>query len=373
MSQHYSKRVKDELGRLDRQAGDGSVHESDADLIHGFLDYLDAIDRADSTKFQYCSRLRTLSKRAEIPIAEHTQQEMQDLMDSMATGNHPDVKDEGVKVTNWKIALQKLDGYELLAFDPSEIEVSDDLGRDLSPEDLLTQDDVDALLDSCGPDLRMKALIAWGLATGQRLDAIRTVKLKHIEIIGEVGNIQLNEEEGALKGASGTIPLLWAKSYVEDWIDIHPDGDNPEAALFCGDPRLGNNPGVETRNGDYSLTDPLHPRTIRGRLHDIAERAGVEPEKRVYPHLLRHSAVTRMVLDGLPRQQIVSLVGWSGDTTEFDTYQTLADELRNDSIREAMGLPTSDRETPVIGQPTLDRCPRYRDRGSRLLDTNDGR
>lgn len=358
MSTHYSERLTDELDRLDRQADGGDVDEEDAEMIREFVTHLDALDSADSTKFQYCSRLRTLSKRAEKPIPEHSTQEMQDLFNSMATGDHPDVKDDGVKVANWKTPLRKLKGSQHLSCDPEDIEVSDDLGRELEPSDLLTQGDIDALMDACGTDLRYKALIAWGLATGQRLDAIRTVKIKHVSFEGDVGEIQLNDEDGALKGASGSVPLLWAKPFVRDWLDVHPYPDDPDAALFCGDPRISS----ETRNGNYDTRDPLHPRSIRGRLHDLAERAGVEPGKNVYPHLFRHSAITRMVLEGIPQQQIVSLVGWSGDSTQFGTYASLADELRNDSLRESMGLPTSDSDVVVIGQPTLDRCPKCGDR-----------
>lgn len=361
MSQHYSMRLRDEIDRLGRQTASGDVFTRDCRMITEFVDKrLTADDAADSTKFQYCSRLRTLSKRAEKPIPEYDQQEMQDLMDSMATGDHPDVKDDGVKVANWITALCKLRHSVALGFDPDNIEASDDLGRDLSADDLLTQQEVDALLDACGPDLRYKALIAWGLATGQRLDAIRTVKLRHVSFDGQVGEIRLNEAEGALKGHGGSVPLLWAKPYVRDWLEIHPDPDNPDAALFCGDPRLGEH--YNARTGNFDMTDPLHPRSIRGRLHDLAERAGIEPGKNVYPHLFRHSAITRMILNDVPRQQIISLVGWSGDTTQFETYQTLADELRNDALRRNMGLPTSATEQAVIGQPTLDRCPKCNDK-----------
>jgi hypothetical protein len=68
-----------------------------------------------------------------------------------------------------------------------------------------------------------------------------------------------------------------------------------------------------------------------------------------------------MVLEGLNEQKIKMIAGWSADSSEFETYVTLSDELSNDSIREDLGLPTSG-DVPVLGRPTLQECPECHDR-----------
>jgi len=68
-----------------------------------------------------------------------------------------------------------------------------------------------------------------------------------------------------------------------------------------------------------------------------------------------------MVLEGLSEQQIKNIVGWAPDSSQFGTYVTLADDLTNDSIREQLGLPTTEQNV-VIGRPTLEECPNCGDK-----------
>jgi hypothetical protein len=98
----------------------------------------------------------------------------------------------------------------------------------------------------------------------------------------------------------------------------------------------------------------MHDQTIRDHINRIADRAGIG--KNVYPHLFRHTAITRLALEDLSEQKIKQTVDWDGDSSQFSTYVTLADELTNDSIREKLGYPTSPGGTPIIGKPTIDRC-----------------
>lgn len=334
--------------QLDKvESEDDRIHETDREPIKQFLE-AEQGRKADSTVAQYAVNLRTLSRRSPVPLIEASPDDMQSLLDDLASGNHPDVKDDGIQVQPHASALSRFGSYHDRAFEYSEFEFEPSRGRDLSPDDLLYKEDVDALLDACGMDVRYKALITWGLATGQRLDAIRTVRIEHIEWDGPAGDITLNVEEGALKGASGSVPMFWAKHYIREWLEVHPFPDDPEAALFVPDPRINGNMGADVSR------DPMAQSTIRHKLNTLQERSGID--KNLYPHLLRHCAATRMALEGLPEQQIKSIMNWSGDSSQFDTYVTLANKLRNDSIRESMGLPTSDTEKVILGKPTLKGC-----------------
>lgn len=349
-----STRLATEQERLGRYTREGKIWVRDAAVISRFVANEMSVGKADSTVFQYGTRLRTLSKRASKPFVDMSGEEMQSLLSSMESGEHPDVKDDGIDASQYQKVLQRLRHHTELGYDVDELDVSASSGRNLSPNDLLFQQDVDDLLNACGTDTRYKALITWALASGQRLDAIRTVRLKHISWDGAVGEIQLNEEEGALKGQSGSIPMFWAKHYVRQWLFDHPYTDSegrPEdhdAGLFCPDPRM------QDPAGRTDPRSPLQQATIRSRLRTFRDRAGLD--KHVYPHLFRHCAGTRMVLNGLSEQKIKSVMGWAGESGQFNTYVTLADQLRNDSLRADMGLPTSDSGHPTIGKPTLDKC-----------------
>lgn len=351
----YKQELRDELGRLSTNTEDGEIAESDRERILSLAEH-EAGQYTATTVRGHVGYLRTTAQRGDIPLTEHDVDSLTSLLDSFRNGSHPDVKDDGIGVRNYQKALRVFYRYhdDLGIADPMEIDLDDQQGRELQPEDLLYRKDVDAMLQATH-NIRNRAFITLALATGQRIDALRTFRLKHITMDGNTMDIRLNEEEAALKGASGTIPLLWAKHYVREWYESHPYRDDPEAALFCPlpDGRGLNDPNAEAK-------EPMHKESWRGILNRIADRAGLE--KKVYPHLFRATAITRMATQSIGDQAIKNLVGWSEDSSQFSTYVALADELSNDTIRQDLGLPTSESGVPVVGRPTLEECPNCGDR-----------
>jgi integrase/recombinase XerD len=346
-------KIETQRNRLKEATEAGDVAERDAELIDEYLTYIEG-QKAETTCGNHAFYLNKMAERSATSLADATLADLNETLDSMKGGTHPDVKDEGIGIGNYQATLRVFYRYhDHLGIDPEAIDIERSEGRDLSPSDLLYQDEIDDLLHACFENARDRAFIALALATGQRLDAIRTLRLKHIKTNGSTMEIELNEEEGALKGASGTKPLLWAKHYVRPWYESHPYKDNPESALFCAtDKAVLNRETVEP-------AQPMHPATFRRILVKRAEKAGID--KRVWPHLLRHCAITRMVSEGLSEQQIKQIAGWAGDSSEFDTYVNLADNLNNDAIRNELGYPETGTNV-VIGRPTLNECPECGDR-----------
>jgi integrase/recombinase XerD len=343
-----------QLNRLEEEVADDAVSEQDYELIDEYINWIYG-QKADTTVGNHSFYLRKMANRMPVPLADAELEDLNDTLDALKGGTHPDVKDEGIGVGNYQATLRVFYRYhDHLGVEPEKIEIERSGGRDLGPEDLLYQEDVDDLLHACFENSRDRAFIALALATGQRLDALRTLRLRHIER-GPNGtmSITLNEEEGALKGASGAKPLLWSKQYVREWVDNHPYSGDGDAAVFCA---LDNS---VLKREDVEPAEPMDDSAFRRILTTRAEKAGIQ--KNVYPHLLRHCAITRMVLEGLSEQQIKNIVGWAPDSSEFATYVTLADELSNDSVRRQLGYPDSGAEV-IVGRPTLEDCPNCGDR-----------
>jgi integrase len=360
----YAKKFRRDLERLK----ESDIAQKDKEAILDLVDWKRADDAAVSSLHQYVQNLMLIARRADTPLMDMSEADLQDLFIQFANGTHPDVKDDGVSLQAYQIAMRNFvkvhdTDYSDLprrhdeGYDMHPLTITDVPGRDIEPEDLLYQEEIDALLDACGMDVRYKAMVAWGLASGQRLDALRTVRVGDVEWSGPTGDIRLNTTDGQLKGNSGKVPLLWAKHYLQDWLDVHPfkDADDfEEKYIFCADPRM------KGANGDRNGDVPLDGSTIRKRLKVLANRANLD--KRVYPHLLRHTAITRMVVEGLSEQQVKKIVGWDPDSSQFGTYVHLAEELSNDSIRKTLGLPTSNETNrPLLGMPKLIRCPECED------------
>lgn len=55
-------------------------------------------------------------------------------------------------------------------------------------------------------------------------------------------------------------------------------------------------------------------------------------KKRIYPHLLRHSFCTQLLTDGVPIEQVATIMGHASTETTFTTYTHLADN----TVRRAM-------------------------------------
>lgn len=352
VSHSFPDLVDEQLELLEEQAEAGEIDGADVEAIRQFVPH-DVARVKDGTVRNHLTVIRTAAARSLTwsgrPLVDLDLDELGELLDSFKNGAHPDVKDEGIGVSNYQKGLRVFYRFHDLGIDPDDVEIEEQGGRNLQPDDLLFQDDVDTIMTGL-LNLRDRALFTLMLATGQRLDAVRTLRLKHVSMDGRTMDVRLNEEEGRLKGANGKKPLLWSKHYVREWVEAHPYAGDGEAAVFCALPDGRGMHGVP----DGEEREPLKGQTIRDILTRAADRSGLE--KRVYPHLLRSTAITRMVLEDLSEQKIKRVVGWSPDSSQFMTYVALADELTNDSIRESLGLPTSDEGTPIIGRPTLDRC-----------------
>lgn len=349
-------RGNDELGKRKRaeervENSDG-ITDAERDAILALYRH-ELNDKKDSTVRSHTNQLRLFAERSDADMTEMSVRDVQDVLDAMRSGDHPEVKDDGIGVANYQTSLRVFYDYHDFGFDHEAIEIDDVEGRDLSPEDLLYKDDVDAFLRSARrASTRDAAFIALGLATGQRLDALRTLRLKHVKTDGPTMEIELNTNEGNLKGADGTKPVLWAKHWLRQWLEIHPHKDDDDAALWVS---IGNGYEAARESPGEPVSDDTCGRIVR----KAADRAGLD--KDVYPHLLRHTAITRMVTEGLSEQQIKQLVGWKKDSSQFETYVSLADDLNNDAVRETLGLPTSKSGVPDIGRPSLERCPSCND------------
>jgi integrase len=333
-----------EVELVKEKAESGELTEPDKDAILRLVEHEEG-QKKPSTIRNHVLQGRKTAERADKPLLDMRNRDLTDLFDKMRSGRHPDVKDSGIVVRGYQASLRVFYKLHDAPVDPEEIQLDESTSRDLAPSDLLHEEDVDRILRAAQrQNPRDAAMIALGLATGQRVDAIRTLRLKHVSSDGPTMEVQLNTQEGALKGATGTKPLLWAKHWVRPWYEAHPYRDDPEAALFCTERQAG------LGGPDEPMSDDTVRRTIRRRVDD----AGLE--KDVYPHLLRHTAITRMVIEGLSEQKIKRIVGWSPDSSSFGTYVHLAEELTSDSVREELGVPTSDTGTPNIGRPPMERC-----------------
>lgn len=145
------------------------------------------------------------------------------------------------------------------------------------PEELITPDDLLALLDAQGR-LEDHAFIYVLYESGTRIGELLTLQRKHIRFDSQ-GAVLIVEGKTGMR----RVRILESSSILDEYISS--TSPKPHARIF-----------------------PLTYRAYAKRLKVLAARAGIE--KRVYPHLLRHSRATYLACY-LTEAQLCTYMGWA--------------------------------------------------------------
>jgi integrase/recombinase XerD len=304
----------------------------------------------------YLRNLRTVATDGNLDLLNATAKEFNETIDQL----HDESSRSKTTLSSYQCAAAHFYRYHSsLGVDAEDIHVYNAPSKKKHDErDLFTEDEVDALRQACGETrwpVRNRALLELFIFTGQRIGALVTLRIKDVEL-NPPGNdnnsyIYLNddyvrENGGGLKGALARgrkRPMFGARKYVRDWLEYHPEGDDPEAWLFVGDP-------------NHWKTDPddhLARPTAEQKLANIAEYAGVE--KPSNPHAFRHYCATVLYRDyDLDFNTIRMLLGHrKGSNTLETTYSHLLDDDFIQKAEESLGYREETNRTPF----TPETCP----------------
>ena len=82
------------------------IADKDKEAIIELVQWKRADDAAISSLRQYVSNLMVVAKRADDSLLEISEPDLRDLFISFANGTHPDVKDDGVNLQAYQIAMR---------------------------------------------------------------------------------------------------------------------------------------------------------------------------------------------------------------------------------------------------------------------------
>lgn len=156
-----------------------------------------------------------------------------------------------------------------------------------NPISALTREEVERLADSCS--LRDKAIIKILFDSGARIEEFLNLRIKDLKQIDDYYQIRIEHS----KTKSRTISISLSTKELRSWLDVHPDKNNPEQFLWA----IKNNEKIE----------PLTYDAVRMMLNRVGKRI---LNKRVYPHLLRHSSAT-YYCNRLNPYQLCYRYGWT--------------------------------------------------------------
>lgn len=295
--------------------------------------------RKETTLMSWLWPLMTMAR--ERSLVDATAHELKQDLQAMKDGDYPRVKEEGIKkstIRNYQVALRRFYRYhDDLDVDPDDIPLFSVTGSPIDPNDMLTKEEIQRAQEAAS-NPRDRALFDLLLYTGQRREAIRTLRLKDVDI--QEGTYRLNPNVSGLKGATernGNRPLLGARGALQNWLDYHPDTSDPNNYLITARP-------------GYAAVDPSDPitgETIRRVMSEIKDNAGIE--KPMHPHALRHNFVTIAKRDyELPDDTVKYLIGHDADSKVMETtYAHLSGDDHVARAEEAWGLREPEDDSPL--------------------------
>lgn len=185
------------------------------------------------------------------------------------------------------------------------------------PEELLTEDEMGQIIQRCSC-LRDKAFVAVLAESGCRIGEVATLKIKNVSFERYGARLHVQGKTGMRK-----ILVINSAIYLQEWINNHPFSDNRESYIWVKD------------NGDL-LTDSRFSAILK----KAGERAGIE--KRIYPHLFRHSRATIFASSPIMSESCMKqYFGWGQSSKMFSVYITLSSKSVDDAILRANGIEVS--------------------------------
>ena len=206
----------------------------------------------------------------------------------------------------------------------------------LMPEYLITEEEFVKLMNATD-DLQFKTLLGLLYESGARIGEILSLKIQNVEF----------NDYGAklyIKGKTGqrVVPIVWFSNMLRQHIEAHPFKHDPEAPLwYC------------YKNGKF---EALSYDAFRVKLKRLCKKAGIN--KRIYPHLFRHSRLTELAKQ-LPEQTLKLLAGWAADSKMAKTYIHLScKDIEESLLARVYGIKVNDENSK---EEKLKVCPKCKE------------
>lgn len=169
----------------------------------------------------------------------------------------------------------------------------------------LSRKDVERLVDAA-PSIRLKALIMVLFDSGARIEELLNVRLKeeHVCWKQELDCYTIRLEFSKTKPRTVSLPL--ASKHLRAWLQTHPGKEILESQLF-----------------------PIRYDAIRTSLYRLGTRV---LNKRVTPHVLRHSSATYFA-NKLNHYQLCNRYGWTMSSDQVNRYIDRAGILEEETTK----------------------------------------
>ncbi len=214
--------------------------------------------------------------------------------------------------------------------------------KKLMPSEILTPNEVLDLVRSAS-FTRDAAFIFALFESGCRV-ASEFLKLK-IKDLRVNGRYACFDVRGKLKTSSSERTCYLIRSWpdVRNWLNVHPYKNNPEAPLWIS---------IRGKTFGKQLT-------LAGASHILQRaKANLKLNKRIFPHLLRHSRAVECAKKGYNNQVMNKMFGWSDGSDMASWYISLAQSDVEEVVLEKEGLASEIKHEQSTKRLDLITCPK---------------
>ena len=307
-----------------------AISDTNKKLILDFVDYCFTEGLSQHRILKYISALKMIALKTQLDFDKIEKKDLFMFISELERSDRSQWLKHDYKITLKKFYKWycKEDYPELTRWIKATVKKKDQK----LPEDLLSESDVLKLIE-CAKRKMDKAMIALLWDIGARIGEVGTLTIRHVSF----------DEYGALislRGKTGyrRVRAVWSVEYLKAWVQTHPEGHNPDAPMWI------------TFGSKENFLKPSQYSAIRMKLQRIAKKAGIN--KKIHPHLFRHSRCTYMA-NYLTEAQMNVYFGWTQGSDMPGVYVHLSGRDIDDAILKANGIIQKDVSIPFVQKERL--------------------
>ncbi len=328
---HHDKQLKSELRLLTTS----KINPKNIQLIQKFYRDLVIEGIKPPRIIRYMKALRVVCERwKDKPFDEWTVEDLKDVLLSIETNGY-----KVHTINDYRKALRKF--FKWLKGENWEgLKVLRGERKDNRKPEVLTEEEIMKMIEATKHP-RDKAIIAVGYEAGLRIGELAGLQWKDVIWTDLGANIRVYGKTG-----ERVIPIVMAAPHLWKWMQNYPHYD----------PRRGKpdpNAFVFVNIGAPGYGEPMEYRALSKVIKKAAKRAGID--KRVYPHILRHSRAT-VLANYLTEAQMNEFFGWVQGSDMPRVYVHLSGRDINKAIYKMYGIASDEDEREKLAKPI--KCPR---------------
>jgi integrase/recombinase XerD len=315
---HYEERLKSALAALDE---DSTLIPTNKELIRSYIKYRAAqgLSIPRQTRYIYC--LRKLSRFLGGKLFKDALKE--DLIDVVSKIEDEDTAYETKHTDKQCIKcfyrwLRGMDDDKEYPVEVKWIKNDRTMNHSLLPEDLVTEEEVRLMAESC-PNPRDPALILLIYETGGRIGEVLSLN---------VGSVRFDKYGAILIMAGKTggrrVRIIFSAKALAQWMNHHPTPEDPDAPLWTNFESVGSMLRLE-----YGA--------CRKMLSEAAKRCHIK--KRVNPHSFRHARASTLA-NVLTEAQMNEYLGWIPGSRMPAVYVHLSGRNVDNALFKLNGIKT---------------------------------